>query len=217
MRAWVSSRILLELGGVRRGGLGEAVVSFAGPGLLGGEVLAHLLGRFVRHGAGLVGALGPQFGVGPGGFRGRGALLGCPARGLDFGLGRARVAEGGHGAGEPLGDAGQLARQVAHLAEHLDAGDPRHGDRLLDVRLARGDAALGVGLLLSLPPCGDCVVALVGAVLRRAALGGCWPGRVLAAGELARRGAGLLGHDALQGSRRFCTRAYTISFHYASQ
>ena len=82
----------------------------------------------------------------------------APARGLDFGLGRARVAEGGHGAGEPLGDAGQLARQVAHLPEHLGAGDPGHGDRLLDVGLAGGDAALCVGLALALAPRGHGVV-----------------------------------------------------------
>jgi hypothetical protein len=42
----------VELGAVRRGGLGQAVVRLAGPRLLGGQVLAHLLGGLVRHGAG---------------------------------------------------------------------------------------------------------------------------------------------------------------------
>ena len=173
-------------------------MSFPRPGLLGGQVLAHLLGRLVCHGAGLVGTLGPQLGVGTGGFRGRGPLLSGSARGLDLGLGRARVAEGGHGAGEPLRDAGQLARQVAHLPEHLGAGDPGHGDRLLDVSLGRGDAALSVGQALALAPRGHGVVRGIDAVLGRPArLRARWPGRVEAPGELACLGDGRLAHGSL--------------------
>ena len=66
----------LELGGVRGGGLGQPVVSFACPGLLGGQVLAHLLGRLVRRGAHLVGGGGAALGLGPLGLGGGGALLG---------------------------------------------------------------------------------------------------------------------------------------------
>ena len=67
----------VELGGVRGGGLGEPVVSFARPGLLGGQVLAHLLGRLVGRVAHLVGGGGAALGLGPLGLGGGGALLGC--------------------------------------------------------------------------------------------------------------------------------------------
>ena len=67
----------LELGGVRGGGLGQPLVSLARPGLLGGQVLAHLLGRLVRRGARLVGGGGPPLGLGPLSLSGGRALLGC--------------------------------------------------------------------------------------------------------------------------------------------
>jgi hypothetical protein len=61
---------------VRGGGLGQPVVGFAGPGLRGFQVLAHLLGGLVGRGAGLVGGGGPPLGVGPFGLGSGGALLG---------------------------------------------------------------------------------------------------------------------------------------------
>jgi len=64
----------LELGGVRGGSLGQPVVSFAGPGLRGVQVLAHQLGRLV--------ARPVSFG---------GALPGCLPRGIDLGLSGGRV------------------------------------------------------------------------------------------------------------------------------
>jgi hypothetical protein len=53
-----------------------------------------------------------ELGLGPLCLGGGRALLGCGPRRLDFGLGCGGVAEGGDGAGEPVGDARQLARQL---------------------------------------------------------------------------------------------------------
>ena len=61
---------------MRGGGLGQPLVSFARPGLLGGQVLAHLLGRLVRRGAHLVGGGGAALGLGPLGLGGGRPLLG---------------------------------------------------------------------------------------------------------------------------------------------
>ena len=70
----------LGLGGVRGGGLGQALVSLARPGLLGGQVLAHLLGRLVRRAAHLVSRRGAALCLGPLGLCGDGALLGRRTR-----------------------------------------------------------------------------------------------------------------------------------------
>ena len=204
---------LLGLGGMRGGGLGQLVVSFACTGLLGGQVLAHLLGGLICRGAHLIGGGGAALSVGPLGLGGGGPLFGCCPRRLDFGLGRGGVADGGHGGGEPLGGGGDRARQFAHLPQELGAGDPGHGDGLLGLGLAGGDAALGVGQPLALPPRGHGGMCRVRAVLGPAAwLGGSGLGCVLAAGELAGHGGGRLGHGvswALVGAKH-----ESISFHF---
>ena len=186
---------------MRGGGLGQPLVSLARPGLLGGQVLAHLLGCLVRRGAHLVGGGGAALGLGPLGLCGRGALLGRGPGGLDFGLGRGGVAEGGHGAGEPVGDAGQLAGQVPRLCRSISAPvtramvtgcsvsaslvtTPRSASarrlrsRHADTGLCAGSAQYSGGRP------GFAVAA---------------SGASCAAGELARHGVGLLGHDALRG------------------
>ena len=175
----------------------------AGPRLRGLQVRGHLLGGLVGGGAGLVGGGGPPFGVGLGGLGYGCAFLGRGPGGFDLGLGCGRVAEGGHRPGQPLGCRGERAGELAHLPEQFGAGDARHGDGLVGLGLGGDHPALGVGQAAAFPPCGHGVVRRVGAVLGRAArLGGRRLGRVPATGELARRGAGLLGHDALRGAGR---------------
>jgi len=90
--------------------LGQPVVRLAGLGLLGGEVLAHLLGCLFGRGAHLVGGCRAALGVGALGIRGSRALLGCGPSRFHLGLGRGRVAERRPGSGQPLGDVGERAR-----------------------------------------------------------------------------------------------------------
>ena len=102
---------------MRGGGLGQAVVSFTRPGLLGGQVLAHLLGRLVRRGAHLVGGCGPALGLCPLGFGGCGPLLCRSPCGFDLDLSLGRIGHRGHGASQPLGGRRERARHVPHLAQ----------------------------------------------------------------------------------------------------
>lgn len=67
-------------------------MGFPRPGLLGGQVLAHLLGRLVGHGVGLVSGGGPALGFGPLRLGGGGPLLGCGSRRLHLGLGCGGIA-----------------------------------------------------------------------------------------------------------------------------
>ena len=78
----------------------------AGAGLLSGQVLAHLLGSPVSGGTYLVGCQRAALSLSPGGLGGRRALLSRCAYRVGLDLGGGRVAEGGHGAGEPVGDTG---------------------------------------------------------------------------------------------------------------
>ena len=87
--------------------------------------------------------------------------------------------------GEPLGGGGHRAGQLAHLPEELGAGDPGHGDGLLGLGLAGGDAALGVGQPLALPPRGHGVVPGSAQYSGRAArLAVRWPGGFSQPGNL---------------------------------
>ena len=196
MLARASSRIRSSSGG----GLGESVVCLAGPGLGGFQVCLHLLGRLVGLSAHLVGLGGAFYGRSGLGFGGGRALLVRLLGGVDLGLDRARVAKSGRGLRQSAGNVGQLAGQLPHLPEHLGAGLPGHGDGLLGVRVVgdRGAALLGLEAFPFMPGLEGGVLRVV-AVLRRPSCLGRLARGLIAAGELAGRGTGLLGHDALPG------------------